>query len=76
VRDLIGREAPEALKGYGFSDADIAYVYEKSEQFRNAMKGGEEQVLNQVQLAYEIGAFIGIARGKRFPAPKTIGFQP
>jgi hypothetical protein len=57
MRDLQGRELIGALKGYGFSNADIEYVYEKSEQYRNSVKEGEEKVLNQVQLAYESGAF-------------------
>lgn len=76
MRDLVGRESTETLKGYGFSNSDVEFSRESSEQFRNALPASINVNLDQVQLAYECGVLIGIARGRGLTVPKAIGFRP
>lgn len=72
----MGRESIETLKGYGFSNSDIEFSRETSEQFRNTLPVSINVNLDQLQLAYESGILRGIARGRGFTVPEGIGFGP
>jgi hypothetical protein len=86
MRNLPFRISVETLKGHGFSNADIDYSREASEEYRSKLAHKSisdekhERELDKFQLIYELGVLAGLARARGLAIPKgmskDIGFQP
>lgn len=76
MRNLPSRIAVETLKELGFSDDDIEYSHDVSEEYRRQLTLSDEYLKDKLQLVYELGVLAGLARGLGLDAPKAMAFVP